>query len=58
VSGEVLEVNAALAKNPETINKDPYGDGWLIKLKLADPKELPSLMSAADYRKYIEEEAN
>jgi len=58
VSGEVLEVNAALAKNPETINKDPYGDGWLIKLKLADPKEIPSLMSAADYRKYIEEEAN
>ncbi|HKB08900.1 MAG TPA: glycine cleavage system protein GcvH [Candidatus Polarisedimenticolia bacterium] len=58
VSGEVLEVNAGLAKNPETINKDPYGDGWLIKLKLADPKELPSLMSAADYRKYIEEEAN
>lgn len=58
VSGEVLEVNAALAKSPETINKDPYGDGWLIKLKLADPKELPSLMSAADYRKYIEEEAN
>ena len=58
VSGEVLEINAALAKNPETINKDPYGDGWLIKLKLADPKELPSLMSAADYRKYIEEEAN
>jgi glycine cleavage system H protein len=58
VSGEVLEVNAALAKSPETINKDPYGDGWLMKIKLADPKELGSLMTAAEYRKYIEEEAN
>ena len=58
ISGEVLEVNAALAKSPETINKDPYGDGWLMKIKLADPKELASLMTAADYRKYIEEEAN
>jgi glycine cleavage system H protein len=58
VSGEVLEVNTALAKNPETINKDPYGEGWLMKLKLADPKEISSLMSAAEYRKYIEEEAN
>jgi len=58
VSGEVLEVNAALAKTPETINKDPYGDGWLVKIKLADPKEPGSLMTAAEYRKYIEEEAN
>jgi glycine cleavage system H protein len=58
VSGEVLEVNAALAKSPETINKDPYGDGWLVKFKLADPKELGSLMTAAEYRKNIEEEAN
>lgn len=58
VSGEVLEVNSALASHPETINKDPYGDGWLLKIKLADPKDLDSLMSAADYRKYIEEEAN
>lgn len=58
VSGEVLEVNPALASHPETINKDPYGDGWLLKIKLADPKDLDSLMSAADYRKYIQEEAN
>ena len=58
VSGEILEVNTALAAGPETINKDPYGDGWLVKIKLADPKELKSLMSAAEYRKYIEEEAN
>ena len=58
VSGEVLEVNPQLAAHPETINKDPYGDGWLLKIRLADPKELDALMSAAEYRKYIEEEAN
>ena len=58
VSGEVLEVNTALATSPETINKDPYGDGWLLKLKLADSKELDTLMTATEYRKYIEEEAN
>ena len=58
VSGEVLEVNASLASSPETINKDPYGDGWLLKIKLADTKDLETLMTAADYRKYIEEEAN
>ncbi|HEV8702009.1 MAG TPA: glycine cleavage system protein GcvH [Candidatus Polarisedimenticolia bacterium] len=58
VSGEVLEVNPRLAAHPETVNKDPYGDGWLLKIRLADPKELDALMSAAQYRKYIEEEAN
>lgn len=58
ISGEVLEVNPRLAAHPETINKDPYGEGWLLKIRLADPKELDALMSAAEYRKYIEEEAN
>lgn len=58
VSGEVMEVNATLAASPETINKDPYGDGWLLKIKLADAKDLDSLMTATEYRKYIEEEAN
>lgn len=58
VSGEVLEVNASLASSPETINKDPYGDGWLLKIKLADTKDLETLMTAAAYRKHIEEEAN
>jgi glycine cleavage system H protein len=58
VSGEVLEINAALAAKPETINKDPYGEGWLLKIKLADAKDLDSLMTVAEYRKYIEEEAN
>jgi glycine cleavage system H protein len=58
VSGEVLQVNATLATSPETINKDPYGEGWLLKIKLADTKDLDSLMTPAEYRKYIEEEAN
>ena len=58
VSGEILQVNATLATSPETINKDPYGEGWLLKIKLADAKDLDSLMTAAEYRKYIEEEAN
>ena len=57
-SGEVLEANGALAKSPETINKDPYGEGWLIKIRIANPDEIKDLMSAHDYRKFIEEEAN
>jgi glycine cleavage system H protein len=57
-SGEVLEVNGVLAQAPETVNKDPYGEGWLIKIRLADPNELKTMMSAGEYRKYIEEEAN
>jgi glycine cleavage system H protein len=57
-SGEVLEVNTALASSPETINKDPYGEGWLLKIKLADAKDTEGLMSVAEYRKYVEDEAN
>lgn len=57
-SGEVLEVNAALASSPETINKDPYGEGWLLKIRLADSKDADGLMSVAEYRKYVEDEAN
>lgn len=57
-SGEVMEINTGLPKTPEAINKDPYGEGWLIKITIANPGELKGLMSAAEYRKYIEEEAN
>jgi glycine cleavage system H protein len=53
VSGEVTEVNSALAESPETINKDPHGKAWLIKLKLADSSELAKLMNAAAYEAYI-----
>jgi glycine cleavage system H protein len=49
LSGEITEVNAALGDSPEQINEDPYGDGWLIKVKLSDPSETGSLMDAAAY---------
>jgi len=53
LSGEVLEVNEALADAPEQINEDPYGEGWLVKVKLNDPGEAEQLLSAADYRKVL-----
>jgi glycine cleavage system H protein len=49
LSGEVTEVNDALKDKPETINEDPYGEGWLVKVKLSDPSEADSLMDAAAY---------
>jgi glycine cleavage system H protein len=50
LSGEVIEVNEALSETPETVNQDPYGEGWLVKVKLTDPTETESLLSAADYQ--------
>jgi glycine cleavage system H protein len=49
LSGEVLEVNAALVENPEAINEDPYGEGWLVKVRLSDPSEREALMDAQAY---------
>jgi glycine cleavage system H protein len=49
VSGEVIEVNAGLEDNPATVNEDPYGKGWMIKVKLSDTSELDNLLSAEDY---------
>jgi glycine cleavage system H protein len=49
LSGEVVEVNDTLSDKPETINADPYGDGWLVKVTLSDPSETESLMDAARY---------
>src|SRR4029434_1614929 len=49
LSGEVVEANTELTKKPETVNSDPYGQGWMIVIKLANPKEMDGLMSAADY---------
>lgn len=49
LSGEIVEVNGAIADTPETVNEDPYGQGWLVKVRLSDPAEAESLMSAADY---------
>jgi glycine cleavage system H protein len=53
VSGEVTEINAALADAPEKLNEDPYGAGWLVKLKLADPAQAAGLMTAAEYEAYV-----
>jgi glycine cleavage system H protein len=49
LSGEVVEVNAALSERPETINEDPYGEGWLVRVRLSDPSETDSLMDAETY---------
>ena len=49
LSGEVVEVNAALSEHPETINEDPYGEGWLVRVRLSDPSETDSLMDAETY---------
>ncbi len=54
LSGEIVEVNEALADAPERINEEPYGEGWLVKVKLSDPAEADELLSAADYRKVLE----
>ena len=55
VSGEVVEVNAALDGDPGAINRDPYGDGWMIKVRLSDPSQKASLLDAAAYAKHIGE---
>jgi len=54
LSGEVTAINEALADKPETINDDPYGDGWLVRVKLSDPSETDSLMDAASYEAGLE----
>jgi glycine cleavage system H protein len=54
LSGEVTAVNDTLADKPETINDDPYGEGWLVKVKLSDPSEADSLMDAAEYQATLE----
>lgn len=54
LSGEVIEVNDALSESPEQINADPYGEGWLVRVRLSDPGEVESLLDAATYRKLLE----
>ncbi len=53
ISGEIIEFNGALESSPEVVNSDPYGDGWMIKVKVSDPSELDSLMDAAAYSELI-----
>jgi len=54
LSGEIVAVNEALSEQPETVNEDPYGEGWFIKVKLADPSETESLLDAAAYAASLE----
>jgi glycine cleavage system H protein len=56
LSGEVVEVNDALGEAPETINDDPYGAGWLIRIRLSDPIEVDALLDVDAYRKLLEEQ--
>lgn len=56
VSGEVVEVNEELPDDPEVLNTSPYGDGWMIKLKLADTAALDALMDVATYQKFVEKD--
>jgi len=57
VSGEVLEVNAELEERPELVNLDPYGRGWMIRVRLSDPSEVERLMTAEEYDAYVAQEA-
>jgi glycine cleavage system H protein len=54
MSGEVVEVNDALEDTPEHINGDPYGEGWLVKVRLTAPEEAEGLLGASEYRKLLE----
>lgn len=53
VSGEVIEFNESLEDDPETVNNDPYSDGWIIKIKMSDTSELDDLLSASDYKEEV-----
>jgi glycine cleavage system H protein len=56
VAGEVVEVNEALTADPAKVNADPLGEGWFLKLRLDDPKELDGLMDEDEYKRFVEEQ--
>lgn len=53
VDGEIIEINEKLEDDPELVNEDPYGDGWMVKMKLSDPSQLDDLLNAEDYEEVI-----
>ena len=55
LSGEVLEVNAKVVDAPETVNEDPYGDGWLIRIRMSEPGEADALLDAAAYKQQLDD---
>ncbi len=58
LSGEVVAGNGALADSPETVNKDPYGDGWILKLRPSDPAEMDGLLDANAYGEFVASESH
>ena len=56
LSGEIVEVNQAVVDAPETVNEDPYGQGWLVRIRLSDPSEVDTLLDAAAYKQRLENE--
>ena len=56
LSGEVVEVNSAVAEAPETVNEDPYGAGWLVKISLSEPSEVDDLLDVDAYKQLLEEQ--
>ncbi len=56
LSGELIEVNKKVVEAPETVNEDPYGEGWLVRIRLAEAGEIDSLLDAAGYRRLLEEQ--
>jgi len=56
LSGEILEVNQAVVDAPETVNEDPYGQGWLVRIRLSDPAEVDTLLDVAAYKQLLENE--
>jgi glycine cleavage system H protein len=57
VSGEVIEVNESLSDKPDLVNTDPYGDGWMVRIRVSSPDELDDLMSNEEYDEYVQKEA-
>ena len=56
LSGEIVEVNQKVVDAPETVNEDPYGEGWLVRVRLSDPSEADSLLDAESYRRLVAEQ--
>jgi glycine cleavage system H protein len=56
LSGEIVEVNSAIVDAPETVNSDPYGDGWLVRVRLTNPSEADALLDVEAYRQYLAEQ--
>lgn len=54
VSGEITEINEALEDDPELVNNDPYGDGWMVKIKLTDPSDLAQLLPVTEYKELVD----